>query len=235
MKDVVFSLVALLMMTIAGSFVAQTTLEHIFLAVSAVTVFAASRVVLSNSAVHSALFLILTFFSVAVLWIVQGAEFLGVVLVLVYVGAVMVLLLFVVMMVSMDKPQTRASFWNHFPTAFLMGVLVLAEMGVVVWQLFLAKTDGFASVAVVNVAQTNVAQTNASVHNSQALAQLLFGDYAIAFELVGLILLVAMVAALVLTLGARKRMQSQNIDAQVRVKAADRLHIQKDQRSLDRS
>ncbi len=142
----------------------------------------------------------------------------------------MVLLLFVVMMVSMDKPQTRVSFWSHFPTAFLMGVLVLAEMGVVVWQLFWARSDGAGSLAM-----TNVTQTNPSVDNSQALAQLLFGEYVIAFELVGLILLVAMVAALVLTLGARKRMKSQNVDAQVRVRAADRLDIQKDPRGLDRS
>ena len=224
MKDVIFSLSALLMMSMAGFFIAQTTIEHVFLSVAAVTVFAASRVVLSNSAVHSALFLIVTFFSVAVLWILQGAEFLGVILVLVYVGAVMVLLLFVVMMVNMSQPQTRTLFWNNFPVALLMGVLVLVEMGVVIWQLFWVKTA-----VVMPVAANSGALV---VSNSESLARLLFGEYSIAFELVGLILLVAMIAAVVLILGARKRMKTQNIDAQVRVQPRDRLNIQKDPRGV---
>ena len=223
MKDALFSLISLVLMSVLTIFFASSLHERFFLSMALVVAFAAIRVVSSSSPVHSALFLILTFFSTAVLWIIQGAEFLGVLLVLVYVGAVLVLLLFVVMMVNLDHSKKREYFWRYFPTAFLVGILVLVEMGFLWWQLFYGSAPFTATVRVV---PGSLSHTNA-----HSIAELMFGDYSLAFEMVGLILLVAMVAALVLTLNEHKRMKLQNIGEQVRVRASDRLLIRKDDRS----
>ncbi len=220
MKDAIVSLVSLLILLGAGFFVSNSLAEYLFLSVAAIIVFAAVRVVLSNSAVHSALFLMLTFFSTAVLWVLQGAEFVGVVLLLVYVGAVMVLLLFVVMMVSEPQSKTREIFWQNFPAAFVVGVIAIVEMAVVLWRVF---SDN--ALLVFDI------QKSVSQDTTKMLSEMLFGEYALAFEIVGLILLVGMIGAVVLTLGERKKVKSQHVSEQVKVKKEDRLVIRKDPRS----
>ncbi len=220
MRDAVVSLISLALLFVVGAFVGHNLAEHLFLAVAAVIVFAATRVVLSNQAIHSALFLMLTFFSSAVLWVIQGAEFVGAVLLMVYVGAVMVLLLFVIMMVYQGRESVRQLFWKHFSAAFVVAVLVLFEMMVVMWRVFWMDGSAFA------VKSAETSQTAGDM-GLVSFAQLLFGAYAPAFEIVGFILMVAMIGALVLTLQPRKNVKTQDVTEQISVKKSDRLLIRR--------
>ncbi|MDO5058190.1 MAG: NADH-quinone oxidoreductase subunit J [Lautropia sp.] len=177
------------------------------------TVFAASRVITARNPVHSALFLVLTFVSTAAVWLLMKAEFLAIVLVLVYVGAVMVLFLFVVMMLDVNAEKLRAGFWRSLPVALFVGCIIVIELSLVLWVHF---SDDLAA---------NVMPLSADHDNAKALGELLYTDYIYPLEIAGMILLVGMVAAIALTIRRRKDVKSQRPGEQVRVRAADRVRL----------
>lgn len=182
-----------------------------FLAFAAMAVAAAVGVISVRNPVHAALLLVLTFFSVACTWIVAGAEFLGVALVLVYVGAVMVLFLFVVMMLDIDVVPLREGFVRYLPFGLIVAVAMLAEMLVLIG----AKA---ASV-------TPFADNLGDVPNTTWLARALFTDFMLPFEVAAVILTVAVIAAVMLTLRRRHGARHQNPAEQARVRASDRIRL----------
>jgi NADH-quinone oxidoreductase subunit J len=188
---------------------------------SAILLFSAFRVITARNPVHAALFLVLAFFQAAAVWLLLKAEFLAISLVLVYVGAVMVLFLFVVMMLDIDVSQLRANFWKHFPIAAMVGVVIALEMAAVLMGGFRPEEPR----AMPAVAQA--AAAGAQFSNTKELGRLLYSGYLFPLEIAAVILLVAIVAAIALTL--RERKDSKHIDAslQVHVKARDRLKIVK--------
>ncbi|NJM32027.1 MAG: NADH-quinone oxidoreductase subunit J [Limnobacter sp.] len=190
----------------------MNTLTVFFYVFSAILVFAGLRVITAKNPVHAALFLVLSFFSASALWMLLEAEFLAIALVLVYVGAVMVLFLFVVMMVDLNMDKIRAGFWKNLPVAAVVGGLVAFQMSVVL-------TRGFWDPGFVAPVQAG--------DNTKALGVLLYTEYLYPFEIAALILLVAMVAAIALTLRKRKDTKSQTPSEQVRVKRADRVRLAK--------
>jgi NADH-quinone oxidoreductase subunit J len=185
----------------------------IFSAFALVLLGAAVGVITARNPVHAALFLVLAFFNGAGLWMMLEAEFLSIALVLVYVGAVMVLFLFVVMMLNVDLARLREGFWKHLPLGLGVGILMVAEMVLVV------SSKQFASLG------EGMTPAAPGVSNTRELGLLLYTDYVYPFELAAVILLVAIVAAIALTL--RRRKDSKHLDPaqQVRVKAADRIRI----------
>ena len=195
----------------------RTGLFYIF---SAVLLFAAFRVITARNPVYAALYLVLTFFQASAVWLLLKAEFLAISLVLVYVGAVMVLFLFVVMMLDINMDSIRKGFWKHFPLAASIGVLIALEMAAVLMGGFRAGEDPKAAAAV-------AAQSAAEYSNTKELGKLLYTEYLYPLEIAAVILLVAIVAAIALTL--RQRKDSKHIDPslQVRVRARDRLQIVK--------
>lgn len=188
----------------------MNALTAFFYVFAGILVFAALRVITARNPVHAALYLVLSFFSASALWMLLEAEFLAISLVLVYVGAVMVLFLFVVMMVDLNMDKVRAGFWKNLPVAAIVGSLIAFQMSVVL-------TRGFWDPSAVAPAQVD--------NNTQALGQLLYTEYLYPFEVAALILLVAMVAAIALTLRKRKDTKSQTPSQQVRVKRADRVKL----------
>ncbi len=163
--------------------------------------------VIARNPVHSVLWLILAFLSSAGLFVLMGAEFVAMLLVIVYVGAVAVLFLFVVMMLDVDFAELKAEMVGYVPIALLIGIVILTQFGIVfgVWQ----ASD---------VASDNVAAATARFggdSNTQALGQLVYDDYLLLFQLAGLILLVAMIGAIVLTLRHRPDVKRQDIVAQI--------------------
>lgn len=186
---------------------------------SVVLLFAAFRVITARNPVHAVLYLMLAFSQAAGVWLLLKAEFLAIVLVLVYLGAVMVLFLFVVMMLDVHIDRIRQGFWRHFPLAATVGALIALEMAAVLMAGF--RGAGDESKALVTAAG------GAPVSNTLALGRLLYTEYLYPLEVAAVILLVAMIAAIALTL--RRRKDSKQIDAsvQVRVCAADRLRIVK--------
>ena len=180
---------------------------------AAVLLFAAFRVITARNTVHAALYLMLAFSQAAALWLLLKAEFLGLTLVLVYLGAVMVLFLFVVMMLDIKFEGDRWSFWQHFPVAAVLGALVAAELIAVLWI-------GFPNIA---LQPPEVAADAPS--NTAALGKLLYTEYLYPIEVPAVILLVAMVAAIALTLRRRKDSKAINPGLQVHVKASDRLVV----------
>ncbi|HXF78106.1 MAG TPA: NADH-quinone oxidoreductase subunit J [Usitatibacter sp.] len=174
-------------------------------------------VVLVRNPVHAALFLVLAFFTAAALWMLLYAEFLAITLVLVYVGAVMVLFLFVVMMLDINLDLLREGFWKHLPMAGLVGAMMVAEMAGLLW-----RTTRGAPIA--------AAPPAASYSNTKELGRVLYTDYVFPFEIAAVILLVAIVAAIAITLRTRKETKYQNPASQLAVKASDRLKIVKDAR-----
>lgn len=187
---------------------------------SGVLLFAAFRVITARNPVHAVLFLMLAFSQAAGVWLLLKAEFLAIVLVLVYLGAVMVLFLFVVMMLDVHIDRIRQGFWRHFPLAATVGALIALEMAAVLMAGF--RGAGDESKSLVTAAAGSV-----PVSNTLALGRLLYTEYLYPLEVAAVILLVAMIAAIALTL--RRRKDSKQIDAsiQVRVRAADRLRIVK--------
>ncbi len=183
------------------------------LAFAAVTVLSAGAVISDRNPVHAALFLVLTFFTVACTWILAGAEFLGIALILVYVGAVMVLFLFVVMMLDVDVTPLREGFVRYLPVGLLVAVAMLVEMLVLI---------GIRS-RIVPFGEDPAAA--AGVSNTTWLAHGLFADFLLPFEVAALILTVAVVAAVTLTLRRREGTKHQNPFAQTQVKAADRFRM----------
>jgi NADH-quinone oxidoreductase subunit J len=188
--------------------------DVVFYLFAAITVMAGMGVVLARNPVHAALFLVLAFCSCAGIWMLLEAEFLAIALILVYVGAVMVLFLFVVMMLDLNLVKLREGFWRWFPFGALIAGLMVFEM---VWVLGSRQTADVTT-AVVHAADYS---------NTKELGRLLYTHYVYPFEIAAVILLVAMVAAIALTLRRRQGVKSQIISEQVKAKKADRLRIVK--------
>lgn len=191
----------------------------LFYVFSAILLLAAFRVITAQNPIHAVLYLVLTFFQAAMIWMLLKAEFLAITLVLVYVGAVMVLFLFVVMMMDIDLEKLGQGFWKHFPLAAIVGVVIALEMSAVLM-------GGFRVVDDPNHAAT-VASTAANASNTKDLGKLLYTQYLYPLEVAAAILLVAMIAAIALTLRARKDSKFISASDQVRVKARDRLTVVK--------
>ncbi len=176
-----------------------------------ILVFAGLRVITARNPVHSAMFLVLSFFTAACLWMLLEAEFLAITLVLVYIGAVMVLFLFVVMMLDINLDRLREGFWRWFPVGGLVAVIMVVEMGVMLWQPF-----GGAEAP---------APQPADYSNTKALGRLLYTEYVYPFEIAAVILLVAIVAAIALTLRRRPGTKHQDPAKQVVVRRKDRVRL----------
>ena len=188
----------------------NTALFYVF---SAVLLLAAFRVITARSPVYAALFLVLAFFSAACVWILLRAEFLAIALVLVYVGAVMVLFLFVVMMLDVDVGSLRAGFWRHFPVAAIVGVVIALEMAAVLLPGFRLTDAPTTSAAALKLGNTKV------------LGIEVYTRYLYPLQIAAVLLLVAIIAAISLTLRARKDSKRIDPSDQVKAKKADRIRI----------
>ena len=191
----------------------MNTVTALFYVFSAVLLFAAFRVITARSTVHAALFLVLAFFNAACVWMLLRAEFLAITLVLVYVGAVMVLFLFVVMMLDINSDGFREGFWKHFPLAGMVGALIALEMALVLLRGF---QPGAAPELPAKALQLG---------NTRLLGIDLYTGYLYPLQIAAVLLLVAIVAASALTLRERKDSRHMNPSEQVRVKRADRVRI----------
>ena len=187
---------------------------------SALLLFAAFRVITARNPVYAALYLVLAFFQASAIWLLLKAEFLAIALVLVYVGAVMVLFLFVVMMLDIDVDALRAGFWKHFPLAAVVGVVIALEMAAVLMGGFRVGEER----TVPAVAQS-AGQAVVQFSNTRELGKLLYTQYLYPLEVAAVILLVAIIAAIALTLRKRKDSKYTDPSQQVRVHARDRLHV----------
>lgn len=194
----------------------KTGLFYLF---ATVLLFASFRVITSRNPVYAVLYLVLAFFQASALWMLLKAEFLSIILVLVYVGAVMVLFLFVVMMLDINVDSMRKGFWKHFPAAAGVGVLITLEMSAVLFGGF-RITDEPKLAAVVG-------QAGQQLSNTHELGILIFTRYIYPLEVAAVILLVAIIAAIALTLRQRKDSKYVDPAAQVRVKAGDRMEVVK--------
>jgi NADH-quinone oxidoreductase subunit J len=190
----------------------KTLLFYVF---STVTVLAALRVITARNPVHAALFLVLAFFNVAGLWMLLQAEFLALALIMVYVGAVMVLFLFVVMMLDINIERVRQGFWKNLPLGALVGGLMVGEMTVVLS----GRYFGLANLPSHNLP--------ANYSNTKELARVLYTDYAYPFEIASVILLVGIIAAVMLTLRRRKDTKTMLPSDQIAVKSKDRMRLVK--------
>ena len=190
-----------------------TILFYVF---AAVLVGAALGVVLSRNPVHAALFLVLAFFNSAALWLLLEAEFLGIVLVLVYVGAVMVLFLFVVLMLDINVAKLREGFTRYAPLGAVVAGIMILEIAYVVW----VRQLGFDLAA-------SAPPLPAGYSNTKALGAVLYSDYVLPFQLAAVVLLVAIVAAIVLTMRHRPGYKQQDIAGQVAVRSQDRVRVVK--------
>ena len=193
----------------------MNTTTALFYAFSAVLLFAAFRVITARTAVYAALYLVLAFFTAACIWMLLKAEFLAIALVLVYVGAVMVLFLFVVMMLDINVDSVRVGFWKHFPLAAIVGVVIALEMAAVL-------LGGF------NLTEAP-APTEAALKlgNTKMLGIEMYTTYVYPLQIAAVLLLVAIIAAIALTLRPRKDSKSQSPSQQVRARKADRVRLVK--------
>lgn len=184
-----------------------------FYILATVLVGSAVMVVFSKNPVHSVLFLILAFFNAAGLFVLLGAEFVAMILVIVYVGAVAVMFLFVVMMLDINFTELRKGVQDYLPIGLLIGFILLVEMAVIAggWSM----TDGIATTI------TTPTPLASEVHNTEAIGRVLYTDNIFLFQLAGLILLVAMIGAIVLTHRQRPGVKKQNIGDQVRRRRDD--------------
>ncbi len=195
----------------------MTITDFLFFSFAAVVIAAAVGVVTSKNPVHSALFLVLTFFSSSAIWLMLEAEFLAITLVLVYVGAVMVLFLFVVMMLDINIVKMREGFVSYLPAGGLFALLMVAVM---VWVVGPVGPDVMGTAAL-----DNAVRHAADYSNTEALGEILYTDYVLAFEIAAVILLVAIIAAISLTLRRRPATKYQTPGKQIKVKRNDRLKI----------
>ena len=192
----------------------MNTITGLFYVFSSVLLFAAFRVITARSTVVAALFLVLSFFSASCIWMLLRAEFLAITLVLVYVGAVMVLFLFVVMMLDITTDKFREGFWTHLPVAGLVGAVIALEMALVLMR-------GFQLEAPAATAK------DLEMGNTKLLGIELYTHYLYPLQLAAVLLLVAIIAAIALTLRARKDSRHMDPGQQVRVKKADRVRLVK--------
>ena len=192
----------------------QTT-TALFYVFAAILLFASFRVITARSPVHAALYLVLAFFNASCVWMLLGAEFLSISLVLVYVGAVMVLFLFVVMMLDINLEKLREGFWSHFPLAGTVGVIIALEMA---WVL----TRGF------NLREAApLSEAAVKMGNTKMLGIEMYTQYLYPLQVAAMILLVGMIAAIALTLRRRKDTKAQSVAQQLKARKADRLRIVK--------
>jgi len=189
----------------------QTIVFYVF---ASTLIISALVVITARNPVHAALFLVLSFCSAAALWLLLYAEFLALTLILVYVGAVMVLFLFVVMMLDINFDKLREGFWRYLPVAATVAILMVVQMVLLLFDRSMRL-----------VGAVSPGAPAAGVSNTKELGRVLYTDYLLAFELAAVILLVAIVAAIALTLRGRKEVKTQIVGDQVRVKSSDRLKI----------
>jgi len=187
-------------------------ITFIFYLFAFILIGSAYRVITVKNPVHAVLFLVLAFFSSAAIWLLLQAEFLAIALVLVYVGAVMVLFLFVVMMLDINLSQLRDGFVHHLPIAAIVGAIMLLEMILVIWAW--QKEIPEAAMAAAS-----------SLPNTTQLGQVLYTDYVYPFEIAAAILLVAMVAAIALTMRPHTRAKYQKPEQQVQVRREERVRL----------
>jgi len=192
----------------------MTTIPVLFYVFSTVLLFAAFRVITARSTVHAVLFLVLAFFSASCLWMLLAAEFLAITLVLVYVGAVMVLFLFVVMMLDINADSFREGFWKHLPLAGLVGAVIALEMALVLMRGFRLEAPPPSAQAL-------------EIGNTKLLGIEIYTEYLYPLQLAAVLLLVAIIAAIALTLRGRKDSRHMNPSEQVRVRRADRVRLVK--------
>lgn len=194
----------------------MTTVTVLFYLFSAILLFSSFRVVTAKNPIHAVLFLVFAFFQAAMIWMLLKAEFLSIALVLVYVGAVMVLFLFVVMMLDIKIENLRSDFWKNFPAAALIGTFVSLEMIAILM-------GNFVSLGTV----VGTIDHTTSPMNTKELGLVMYNQYLYPLEVATAILLVAVVAAIGLTLRHRKDTKNVNPSDQVRVRAAERLVVLK--------
>lgn len=186
----------------------------VFYFLSAILVLASLRVITARNPVHAALFLVLAFFTAGGVWMLLEAEFLAITLVLVYVGAVMVLFLFVVMMLDINLERMRQGFWANLIPGLAVGGMMLAEMVLVLGAKYFNIEN-----------MPNPPAAAAGYSNTKELGRLIYTDYAYPFELAAVVLLVAIIAAIALTMRKRKDTKWVDPAAQVAVKRNDRVRI----------
>jgi NADH-quinone oxidoreductase subunit J len=186
----------------------------VFYLFAAILVYAGVRTITCRNPVHAALHLVLAFFTAAAIWLVLRAEFLAITLVLVYVGAVMVLFLFVVMMLDINLDRLREGFWSYLPLAALVGAVMVVEMVLVL----AGRQAGFAEAP-------PPADPGRTYSNTKELGRVLYTDYVYPFELAAVLLLVAIVAAIALTMRKRKDTKYQDPARQVTVRREDRVRL----------
>jgi NADH-quinone oxidoreductase subunit J len=184
----------------------------VFYAFAAVLLVSGVLVITARNPVHGVLFLVLAFFTAAGIWLLLGAEFLAIALVVVYVGAVMVLFLFVVMMLDINLERVRQGFWRNLPLALVVGGVLVIEMIYILWE------------RIYGVGGTP-RPIPASYSNTKELGRVLYTQYAYAFEIAAVVLLVAIIAAIALTLRRRKDSRHQDPSSQVRVRREDRVRL----------
>jgi NADH-quinone oxidoreductase subunit J len=196
-----------------------TVLFYIF---SLLLIVSALKVITSRNPVASALFLVLAFFNAAAIWMLLEAEFLAILLVLVYVGAVMVLFLFVVMMLDINLDEIGRDFKKFVPVASIVGAIIIIETALILWHGY-----GATVTPVRDVLLSTGGAGGAVMSNTQSIGKVIYTDYIFPFEIAGLILLVAIIAAVSLTVRDKKDSKRQVISEQVKVRAQDRVRIVK--------
>ena len=195
----------------------KTGLFYLF---AVVLVFAAFRVITARNPVSAVLYLVLSFFQASAIWMLLEAEFLSITLVLVYVGAVMVLFLFVVMMLDEDVERLKAGFWKHFPAAAVVGVLVIVQLAIIL-------LSNFTETQPLPMRGMDGAPLPPDASNTTELGKLLYTHYLYPLEIAAIILLVAMISAIALTMRKRKDSKAISPSLQVNVRSADRVRMVK--------
>ena len=190
----------------------MNTITALFYVFSAVLLFASFSVITARSMVHAALFLVLAFFSASCLWMLLSAEFLAITLILVYIGAVMVLFLFVVMMLDLNSDGFREGFWKHFPVAAGVGAVIAIQLALVLMGSF-------------QQTEAPVDPRLAELGNTRMLGIAIYTDYLYPLQVAAVLLLVAIIAAIALTLRRRKDSRAMDPAQQVKARKADRLRV----------
>jgi NADH-quinone oxidoreductase subunit J len=192
----------------------MNTTTALFYVFSAILLFSAFSVITAKSTVHAALYLVLAFFNAACLWMMLKAEFLSIALVLVYVGAVMVLFLFVVMMLDINTDKLRVGFWKRFPAIALVGLVIFFEMAIIL-------RGGFSMTQAAPLDDPRLV----GMDNSRQLGVDLFTNYLYPLQIAAVLLLVAIIAAIALTLRERKDTKTMDPSLQLKAKKADRVRL----------